>query len=101
MRKSLIGFTAAALMLASSLASAATLYITEYKQPLSVTYQAALAVPAVAEQTISITGSSAQSKAFNAQTTIIRVHTDAICSVEIGGTNPVATTATASSSFTT
>lgn len=47
-------------------------------------------MPAVAEQTVAIGGSSTQSSAFNAATNYIRVHTDAICSILIGS-NPTAT----------
>lgn len=73
----------------------ATLYITEYKQLLAyytgVTGQI-VQTPPVAEQTVAIGGTSAQSSAFNANTGVIRVTTDAICSVYVGGTNPTATT---------
>lgn len=73
----------------------ATLYITEF---------AALGTPAnggniqvagqspIAEQTVSISGTSAQSSAFNTNTRFVRLHTDAICSV-LFGTDPTATTA--------
>ena len=46
--------------------------------------------PPLANQTVNITASSVQSSAFNASTAFFRVHTDAICSIEIG-TNPTAT----------
>ena len=47
--------------------------------------------PPLAEQTVAIGGSSVQSSnAFHAMTRVIRVHTDAICSVAIGR-NPTAT----------
>jgi hypothetical protein len=49
--------------------------------------------PAVAEQTVAI-GTVTSSSAFNAQTRFIRVHVDAICSIEIGAA-PTATTSTA------
>lgn len=49
--------------------------------------------PPIAEQTIAIGGSSvACSNAFNARTRLIRVHTDAICSIAIGAA-PTATAA--------
>lgn len=83
---------AAACLFAAQLASAATVYIEEFQRNSNVTYQAALAVPGVAKQTVAITGSSVQSAAFNAATMIIRVHADAICSIEIGGASPTATT---------
>lgn len=46
--------------------------------------------PQLANQTVVIGAGSLQSSAFNAQTTYIRVHVDAICSIEFG-TNPTAT----------
>lgn len=49
--------------------------------------------PPVAEQTIAIGGASAPSAAFNTGTTLIRVHTDAICSIKIG-TAPTASATT-------
>jgi len=77
----------------------ATLYVAEYSaianvlHALGSTRMAGQAPqePVVAEQTVAIAGSSTQSGAFNASTTFIRVHVDAICSVAIG-TNPTATT---------
>lgn len=51
-----------------------------------------LRLPPIAEQTIAITGSSAQSSAFNKSTKIIRVETDSICAISIGP-NPTAATA--------
>jgi hypothetical protein len=72
----------------------ATLYVAEFKNiaPSGTTFAQVAGAPPVAEQTVSISGSSAQSSAFNKFTTIIRVHTDAICSIVIGP-NPTATTA--------
>ncbi len=74
----------------------ATLYVTEFNAiggggnfPVAGAFW-----PAVAQQTVAIGGSSTQSNAFNANTTVIRVHTDAICSINIG-TNPTATATTA------
>ena len=49
-----------------------------------------VAVPPVASQTVTISGASVQSSAFNANTKLICVHTDAICSVAFGS-NPTAT----------
>jgi hypothetical protein len=74
----------------------ATLYISEYAQlgdlgsssellPLSLE-------PPLAEQTVALSGASAQSNAFGPFTKYIRVHTDAICSILVGS-NPTATTA--------
>ena len=41
------------------------------------------------EQTVTTSGTSTQSSAFNAATTIIRVHTDTVCNIKIGS-NPTA-----------
>lgn len=49
--------------------------------------------PRIANQTVVIGAGSLQSSAFNAATTFVRVHVDAICSIEFG-TNPTATTST-------
>lgn len=75
-----------------------TLYITEFAD-LSVSFvrgnmAQAAAQPPVAEQTEAIGGSSAASNAFNANTTLVRIHADSICSI-LFGTTPVATTANA------
>jgi len=71
----------------------ATLYITEYAEleigPAGRVGQMPMEPP-LAEQTVAIGGTSAQSLAFNASTRFVRLHTDAICSVEFG-TNPTAT----------
>lgn len=71
----------------------AVLYITEHPYP--VVYQGlsamAVSLPPLAEQTVAIGGTSAQSAAFNAKTRIIGVHTDAICSISVDE-DPTATT---------
>jgi hypothetical protein len=87
---------AAALLLATFPTWAATLYISEYGAPTFTpyAYQAAQ-TPELTHQIVAIGGSSVQSAAFSANTTLIRVHTDAICSVQIGGTNPTATATSA------
>jgi hypothetical protein len=72
----------------------ATLYITEFSdQGISPAGGSApvVAQPPVQEQTVTISGSSTQSSAFKNNTTFIRLHSDATCSVALG-TNPVATT---------
>lgn len=69
----------------------ATLYVTEFRMAGFVGVAKA---PAVTDQAVAIAGASAQSAAFNGATTLIRVHTDAICSIAIG-TNPTATAAKA------
>jgi hypothetical protein len=71
----------------------ATLYISEYTEAVGRTggiVPIVLEPPAV-EQTVAI-GAEAKSFAFGANTRIIRVHCDAICSILIGA-NPTATTA--------
>jgi hypothetical protein len=50
--------------------------------------------PAVTQQTVAITAGSVQSSAFGRNTTVVRVHTDAICSYRFG-TNPTASATTA------
>lgn len=72
-----------------------TLYITEFPRtgdrgaPQNV---AAEVGDSIIEQTVGISGVSAQSNAFNLATVTIRVHSDVICSVKFG-LNPTATTA--------
>lgn len=72
----------------------AVLYITEFaSQGLDAKGRAMVVadLPAAASQTVAIGGSSTQSSAFNALTKFVRIHTDAVCSVEFG-TSPTATT---------
>lgn len=83
----------------------ATLYITEFQAlgqaglptngygPNGPT-QAAQQPPVVDQTPVAITGASAQSAAFNAATTLVRIHTDSICSV-LFGANPTALTTSA------
>jgi hypothetical protein len=70
-----------------------TLYICEYanqgRDTAGYTIQGVAQEPANTEQTVAIGGTSAQSNAFQSGTTLIRVHTDSICSIAIG-TNPTA-----------
>lgn len=74
----------------------ATLYITEFTQQgqddRRLTMQMSLEPP-LANQTVAIGGGSVQSAALNAKTSYVRVHCDAICSIEFG-TNPTAATTT-------
>lgn len=73
------------------------LYITEFASQGMDNYGRAIQVgkvPPLAEQTVSISGSSTASSAFNAATNMVRIHTDSICSIEFG-TAPTATTSTA------
>lgn len=72
----------------------AKLYVTEYGGMAPGTLPVAFA-PAIVEQTPVVIGAgSLQSAAFDAATTIVRIHTDAICSIAFG-TNPTATANTA------
>ena len=74
----------------------ATVYITEFSRQgrdLSGYRMVVAEDPAVANQTVAIGAGSVQSNAFNVATTLIRVATDAICSIEIGA-NPTASTTT-------
>lgn len=69
----------------------ATLYVAEGERPRNQ-WVNIMNMPPLAEQTIAIGGASVQcTNAFNAKTAMIRVETDAICSIAIG-TNPTATT---------
>ena len=74
----------------------AVVYITEYARQgrdASGFMMVVADEPPVANQTVAITAGSVQSSALNAGTKFIRVHTDAICSIEIG-TNPTASATT-------
>jgi hypothetical protein len=48
--------------------------------------------PSVTQTPIAIGGSSTPSQPFKLQTILIRVNCDAVCSIKVGGTSPVATT---------
>lgn len=67
----------------------AKLYITEFGGAGYNGFPAALAPQLVDQTPVAIGGSSTQSAAFDAATTIVRLHTDAICSISFG-TNPTA-----------
>jgi GTP cyclohydrolase I len=72
----------------------ATLYISEHTViglDRADRVAQAVTVPPIAEQTITLTATSAQSSALNAQTTVIRVQADFPCFVAFG-TNPTAAT---------
>lgn len=77
----------------------ATLYVSEYRLlasvPSSTNYAPMPAQgpqePPVAEYTVAISGSPTASQLFSGNTALLRVHTDAICSVAIG-VNPTAAT---------
>lgn len=75
----------------------ATFYITEFADLAVIGSAHSIEAghqPPVAEQTVAI-GAEAKSSAFNAKTTYVRVHADAICSFLFGdaGASPTATTA--------
>lgn len=72
----------------------AKLYIAEYADIAETVRGAAHAPkdPPITEQVVAIGGASTQSAAFNSLTRFILITTDAICSVLVGGTAPVATT---------
>ena len=72
----------------------AVLYITEYAGMAhawaGAEQIAAAQEPRIADQTVAIGGGSLQSAAFNGATRVVRLHTDAICSIAFGA-NPTAT----------
>lgn len=75
----------------------ATLYVTEFARQGRdlagyLNQNGCPEQPPVAEQTVAIGASSAASAAFNANTSIVRLHADAICSVEFGAAPTAATT---------
>lgn len=72
---------------------AGKVYISEYADLKIANVGMALPMghePALAQQQINTTGTSAVSSAFNAKTKFIRVHTDAIVSIKVGTGTPVA-----------
>ena len=69
----------------------AKVYISEYKAMAAVDRFPAALEPSEAEQTpVAIGGASVQSAAFGATTLMVRIHTDAICSIAFGS-SPTAT----------
>lgn len=84
----------------------ATVYITEFADlafsttpsqthaPRELAQAAQQAPGPVVEQTVAIGGASAQSAAFNAATTLVRIHADSVCSI-LFGLNPTATATSA------
>jgi len=68
----------------------AKLYIAEFERPRNQWVNIANAPPILEQTPVVIGAGSLQSAAFNAKTAMIRVATDAICSISIGA-NPTAT----------
>jgi hypothetical protein len=64
------------------------LYVTEYERE----YNGLPVQPPLAEQKITISGTTAQSAAFNALTKVVRLHVDALTGVTFG-VSPTAATA--------
>lgn len=83
------------LLAACGVASAAnTCFVTEFRSQSPPSYQAAVQIP-LAEQTITASGSSTASSAFQPQTTLVRVVCDVAVSFEFGPGTPVASATTA------
>lgn len=71
----------------------AILYVTEYSGLIGYSIPV---TPRLATNNIAIGGASAPSNAFSPNTSVVRVHADAICSIAfspIAGSTPVATAA--------
>ena len=72
-----------------------TLYITEFSlqgMDLNAKQAPVALLPPINQQAITISSSSSQSTALNAETTLVRLHTDTACWIEVGS-NPTATNA--------
>ena len=69
----------------------AVVYITEFSGTGTASQEVVPAAkwPPIASQTVAIGAGSVQSAAFNANTTLVRINTDAPCSIAVGG-NPTA-----------
>lgn len=63
----------------------AKLYISEFANIASYSGAQAAAMPPVATQVVDFSGGVTASSVFNRSTWVIRVHTDAICSVRFDG----------------
>lgn len=69
----------------------ATLYICEYSDVLHGPGESSVGMEPGTDQTPITISTSSQSLAFKANTRLVRIHTDAICSI-VFGANPTATT---------
>ena len=67
------------------------LYVTEFSAMATDSWPIPKEPPN-AEQTVAITGSPVSSSVFSTGTRLLRVHTDSICSVEIGASPSAAIT---------
>lgn len=67
-----------------------SLYVTEFNADPRMSLNPR--EPEITTQVVTVSGTTAQSAAFNASTNLVRLHCDGICSV-LFGTNPTATTA--------
>jgi len=68
----------------------AVLYISEYAESGHITGPVAVgAEPAIFNQTVTVTSSSAQSIVFKTNTRLVRLHTDVPCAIRFGS-NPTA-----------
>lgn len=74
----------------------AVLYITEFRDIGGIAnFNVPIAAqPQLVNQTVAIGGASTASSTFGANTSMVRLHTDAICSIQFG-TSPTATSSTA------
>lgn len=88
MRKFLVSLVLAVLLPVG--AQAASCYVSE--APFTSIYYQAVPLPAIANQKITVSGTSAQSSAFNALAYIIRINCDVTVSIAVGA-NPTATSA--------
>lgn len=68
----------------------AKLYVTEFERPRNQWVNVANTPPLVDQTPVVIGAGSLQSAAFNSKTAVVRVATDAICSIAFGS-NPTAT----------
>lgn len=68
----------------------ATLYIAEFSSIAAVgtADPQIVAMPPVAEQTVAIGATTANSSQFNAATRIIRLTPDSVCSIKVGPSTP-------------